>query len=147
MVVESGSPWEGLAADAAVDRFLELSIPYDMGNAYLATSLASSYGGSLVPPITTRLSALGPDTADADLRRLLLVRAGCRWAYRYREDAYPPLATDAIRQRRRDLLVSLGEAVAALHGTPYRFWLNHLEEDQACLVAIEGVKTIDSSAS
>ncbi len=137
VVSDPGSPWHGLAAGEAVDRFLELSIPYDLDNTHLIDDLATSYGASLVPALTTELGGIGPEASEPDLRRFLLVRVGCRWADRYREDAVVQTPSDEILDRRRALLVSLGEAVGDIDSATYRSWLRNIDEDRRCLRVIE----------
>ena len=136
-VAAKGSPYAGLEAPAAVERFLELAIPYDMGSAHLVDELATSYEASLAAAVTAqleRLEALGGTEApvpaaedDPELQRLLLVRVGCRWAER---------AGEAGAERRRQLLFALGEAVGDVTNPQYRRWLRSNERDRACLEAI-----------
>jgi hypothetical protein len=140
--VSASSPWRGLGPEEAVDRFLELSVPYDISNTHLIDNLAGSYGGGLATALGARLDAMPADSAsdaDLDLERFLLVRTGCRWANRYRDDAVGVEVDEELRARRRDLLRHLGDAIGRVRDPLYRSWLDNVEEDRECLHAIEAL--------
>jgi len=135
--VSAEGPWKGLKADEAVDRFLELAIPYDMSNTYLIANLAESYGADLATAIAGRLAAIPADASDADLQRFLLVRVGCRWEHGHGRSGFAGAPTDPLAEQRRNLLRSLGAAVGEIGNPTYRGWLDNLQVDRECLREIQ----------
>ncbi len=138
VVVAAESPWQGLEAGAAVAHFLDLTNPYTFSNTYLIGSLAESYDASLAPAVVAALREVDHGSEDADRERFLLVRVGCRWAYRFRGSA-----TASLADERLVLLAALGDGVEAIDDATYRSWLGNIEEDRACLAAISALPSAE----
>ncbi len=141
------SPWHGLKAEAAVERFLELSIPYELSNAYLVDSLSSAYDTSLAPALARALDAIEGESDEADLERLLLFRVGCRWALQRGAAAPADGANELREERRRTLLRHMSAAVDAMRSSSYRAWLANSQTDLECLDKIAALRAKDTAAS